>query len=279
MIEQKDKKTIELGSINIYDCIKNALKEGRGALIGRMGSTEMTTIFSETPESYINNLEIYSGVFSGSLSEWMILYKEACRVADIMGAGWYSPLAHKEINYLKMHSKSVLVPLRSLEPYYSTEPWSAILKGRRVTVVSSFAETMKVQIKKKLWDKEILPEASWSFVRSYYCPSIAEGRCEWPSGVTCWKSAVEYLEQEVYAHNPEIVLIGCGGLSMPLALKLRNKGIIAIVLGGAIQIFFGIKGLRWLDHELSEFFNETWAFPSDDEVPGGAEKIEHGCYW
>lgn len=66
---------------------------------------------------------------------------------------------------------------------------------------------------------------------------------------------------------------------MPLALKLRNKGIIAIVLGGAIQIFFGIKGLRWLDHELSEFFNETWAFPSDDEVPGGAEKIEHGCYW
>jgi hypothetical protein len=123
MIEQKDKKTIELGSINIYDCIKNALKEGRGALIGRMGSTEMTTIFSETPESYINNLEIYSGVFSGSLSEWMILYKEACRVADIMGAGWYSPLAYKEINYLKMNSKAVLVPLRSLEPYYSSEPW------------------------------------------------------------------------------------------------------------------------------------------------------------
>jgi hypothetical protein len=34
-----------------------------------------------------------------------------------------------------------------------------------------------------------------------------------------------------------------------------------------------------LDHELSEFFNEEWIFPSDDEIPGGSEKIEHGCYW
>jgi hypothetical protein len=279
MIAQKDKKTIEEGSKKIFEYIQEALKEGTGALIGRIGSTEMNTIFSKTPEMYVSFLEIYSGVFSGSLTEWIETYKQACIEADIMGAGWYEPLAQKELEYLNKESWAVCVPLRSLEPYYSTEPWSKILSGRRVTVVSSFAMTMRGQIKKKLWDREILPEAQWSFVRSYFCPTIARGSCEWPSSVTCWKTAVEYLEKEVYAHNPKIVLIGCGGLSMPLALKLKRNGIIAIVLGGAIQILFGIKGLRWLDHELSEYFSETWVFPSDDEIPAAAEKIERGCYW
>ena len=279
MIAQKDTKTIEEGSKKIFDCVEEALKEGCGALIGRIGSTEMNTIFSKNPEMYRPVLEIYSGVFSGSLTEWITDYKQACSEADIMGAGWYEPLAQKELNYLKNESHAALIPLRSLEPYYSTEPWSKILSGRRVTVVSSFAVTMREQIKKKLWDREILPEANWFFVRSYFCPTIAGGRCDWPISVSCWKSAVEYLEHEVYTHNPEIVLIGCGGLSMPLALKLKRNGIIAIVLGGAIQILFGIKGLRWLDHELSEYFNETWVFPSDDEIPAAAEKIEQGCYW
>lgn len=280
MISQKDISIIVRGSEKISECIKRALEKGEGALIGRMGSTEMTCMFSESPELYMKVLETYSGIF-GSFEEWVSDYKEACSESDIFAAGWYEPLAEKEINYMKKISKAALIPLRSLEPYYCSEPWSSVLSGRRVSVVSSFADTMKRQIGLDIWEnKNILPEAAWSFVRSYYCPSIACGRCEWPSGVVCWKTAVDYLEQEVLATDPEIVIIGCGGLAMPLALRLKRKGIITLVLGGAIQILFGIKGLRWESHtEISEFFNDSWTFPSDDEIPGGAEKIERGCYW
>jgi hypothetical protein len=279
-MEQKNKENINRGSIKIFDCIQESLAKGCGALIGRHGSTEMSCIFSDSPEIYKKVLETYSGVF-GPFEEWISVYKEATSESDIFAAGWYEPLAQKELDYVNKISKAILIPLRSLEPYYSSDPWSSALMGRRVSVVSSFADTMQGQIKQDIWEnKKILPEACWSFIRSYYCPRIACGRCEWPSGVGCWKTAVDYLEQKVLATDPEIVLIGCGGLAMPLALRLKNKGIIAIVLGGAIQILFGIKGLRWESHsEISEFFNDSWTFPSDDEIPGGAEKIERGCYW
>ena len=279
-MEQRDKNLIKKGSINIFDCIQQSLAKGHGALIGRHGSTEMTCIFSDSPEIYKKVLETYSGIF-GNFQEWISVYKEATSEADIFAVGWYEPLAKKEIDYVQKISKAVLIPLRSLEPYYSSNPWSSALEGRRVSVVSSFADTMRGQIGRDIWeDKKVLPETTWSFVRSYYCPSIACGSCEWPSGVVCWKTAVDYLEREVLATQPEIVLIGCGGLAMPLALRLKRKGIIALVLGGAIQILFGIKGLRWESHsEISEFFNDSWVFPSDDEIPGAAEKIERACYW
>ena len=67
---------------------------------------------------------------------------------------------------------------------------------------------------------------------------------------------------------------------MPLALRLKKRGIIAIVVGGAIQIFFGIKGKRWANHPIiSGFWNDSWVEPSTDEIPNGAKKVEGACYW
>lgn len=67
---------------------------------------------------------------------------------------------------------------------------------------------------------------------------------------------------------------------MPLACRLKKKGIIAIVLGGSIQVLFGIKGKRWETHPvISGFWNTTWRNPNPAEVPGGAAEIEGGCYW
>jgi len=281
MIPQKDIKTIIEGSEIIRNCILDSLRNNTGALIGRHGSTELTCIISENPIDHTQRLERYSGIFGGHVDKWLLEYTEACEKSDVFAAGWYQPLAREEIGYVKLLNPDVkLIPLRSLEPYYTDDPWSTYLKGQTVTVVSSFADTMSEQVSKDIWEKDVLPSCTWKFVRSYYCPSIANGRCEWPENIASWKDAVDYLEERVLKTNPRVVLIGCGGLAMPLALRLKKKGIIAIVLGGAIQILFGIKGFRWENHsEISKFFNYLWVFPSVDETPYSAEKIEHGCYW
>jgi len=278
---QKDKVPINKGSELIYNCIINSIQNNSGAIIGRHGSTELTLIMyyeqnkTVTP-SQIKMLERYSGIFNYT-NDWLSSYKEATGLSDIFAGGWYSPLANEELLYLAKY-KMPIIPLRSLEPYYADQSWLRALEGQRVTVVSSFADTMREQITKPIWDT--FPKANWNFVRSYYCPSIAQGKCEWPNGVDSWSKAVDYLESEVLKTDPRIVLIGCGGLAMPLALKLKKKGIITVVLGGAIQILFGIKRHRWESHPvISEFFNDSWVFPSDDEIPNAAEKIEHGCYW
>jgi hypothetical protein len=91
---------------------------------------------------------------------------------------------------------------------------------------------------------------------------------------------VTSLEKQVVQSGAKVALLGCGGLAMPLALRLKKRGIVAIVLGGAIQLLFGIKGKRWSTHPvISGFFNDTWLFPSEGEIPGAATDIEGGCYW
>lgn len=274
---------IQNGSNLIYECILDSLKNKKGAIIGRHGSTELTALlyFEENKSldpQHIKMLEKYSGVFAFS-TDWIDTYKEAVASSDIFAAGWFVPLANEELKYMKQYHAHI-IPLRSLEPYYSDESWLRAIENKNVTVVSSFADTMREQIKKPIWDNRYFPNANWNFVRSYYCPSIAKGRCEWPQDVNNWKKAVDYLEEEVVKTAPDVVLIGCGGLAMPLALRLKKRGIIAIVIGGAIQILFGIKGRRWEDHSIiSGFFNDSWVYPSDDEIPGAYEKIEQGCYW
>ena len=46
---------------------------------------------------------------------------------------------------------------------------------------------------------------------------------------------------------------------------------------------FGIKGKRWEENTafayVQKFFNDAWVYPSDEDKPKAADKVEGGCYW
>ena len=293
---QKGEKTVRAGSNEIFKTILAALDSGQGALIGRNGTIELSMMIQLLHEQPFDAdkaaiLERNAGIFPRSeaaVRKWFAEYLSAVVNADCMAVGWYKPLARSEWKILKEKNTSCAkIPLRSLEPYYCKplDQWSRILEGRRVTVVSSFAGTMQLQIeyKQQIWPsghETLLPIALWSFVRSYYAPVLAQGRAQWPSGIQSWQSAVDKLEKEVLATNPEIVLIGCGGMGMILGHRLKKKGIVAVVMGGAIQVLFGIKGRRWEQHPIiSSFWNTDWIRPNELEMPMAAGSVEGGCYW
>ena len=293
---QKEKDYVEYGSQEIYKEIQSALEEGRGSLIGRHGTIELTMLLLYIQLNMVDlqkahTLETNAGIFPNtrdSVKQWCEEYRAAGRQTDIFAAGWYKPLAISEWKYLQKESPNVkYIPLRSLEPYY-VEPetsWLKALEGQRVTVVSSFAASMSEQLAymDQIWFKKpsFFPKTTnWSFVRSYYCPIMAKGQCQWPEPVESWMEAIDYLEEEVLKTNPKIVLIGCGGLAMILGARLKQKGIVSIVMGGAIQILFGIKGKRWDTHPIiSSFYTSDWLYPNQSEIPGAFKEIEGGCYW
>ena len=160
--------------------------------------------------------------------------------------------------------------------------WTEKLAGKKVTVVSSFTDTIQQQLKRPIWPNGLLDISGvdWSFVRTGYAPVTAAGTAEWPDDCNSWEEAVEYVLLQVINRDSEIVLIGCGGLGMIIAGRLRKRGISCIVLGGAIQVLFGIKGRRWAQHDIiSGFWNDAWVSPAAHEVPGGAGAVEGGCYW
>lgn len=286
---QKDPAAISSGADWIFQTVISAVGSGEGCIIGRHGTVELEVLLdNKNPDYFEPTLERNAGIFprtKDSLQEWRDKYGAAVREADAMAVGWYAPLADVEAGFLQtVNPSATWLPLRSLEPYYSERPWTQALKGQRVAVVSAFADSMacQLQFKDDIWKgrEDIIPECEWKFIRSYYSPSLAQGRAEWPKGIASWSDAVAHLEKQVVNSGAPIALLGCGGLAMPLALALKRRGIVAIVLGGAIQVLFGIKGRRWEKHPvISQFWNDDWIYPSPDETPRGAKTIEGGCYW
>lgn len=233
-----------------------------------------------------------------TLDAWAEETANALGGLDALAAGWYAPFAAMEAKVLDTFAPTAerSVPLRSLEPYY-VEParrWTRHLAGKRVTVVTSFVDSIQHQLTKvsadptSLWSalespETILPPTTtWSLVRTGHAPMISqgEGTTAWPAHVKSWHEAVDHVVQEVLSQKPEVALIGCGALGLCIGARLKQAGISAFVLGGAIQVLFGIKGRRWEQHPIiSKFWNDAWIWPLASDIPRGAGLVEGGCYW
>jgi hypothetical protein len=308
MFQAPTSETIRRGAEEIYAAVKQT-RDAPPFFIGRNGTIETETVYfyltmrrgSSFQKPYhariLEQIQRNAGIFPSlneSIDTWAEEYLHHLGSLTGLAAGWYKPLWHIETSILDRHApRAFRTPLRSLEPYYS-EPalqWPRLLAGKRVAVVSSFTESMKKQLTSPraadIWrgagHAGLLTPAvpiEWSFVRTGYAPITALGHAGWPAGISSWHDAAAYVVDQVVRSGAEVAIIGCGGLGMIIGGRLKALGISAFVLGGAIQILFGIKGMRWEDHDvISKFWNSAWVWPAEEEMPGGASLIEGGCYW
>ena len=75
----------------------------------------------------------------------------------------------------------------------------------------------------------------------------------------------------VYRGNFDVAILGCGPFGFHLAMEIKRMGKQAIVMGGATQILFGIKGKRWDDYPpVRRLYNEFWVRPLDKSKPATA---------
>lgn len=293
--------TIEEGANQICSTIQKALQRKEGALIGRNGTIELETLLfklfsarpgEQYPQAIARKLEYNAGIFPSkqtSIDRWVFMTLESIRNCDILVAGWFKPLEEQE-KILLENIKTVAsrIPLRSLEPYYvdPDKRWTSFLKGHKVAIINSFANTAISQISKKeeIWPvatESLLPnDVEWIPIVTGYSPVLAQGSAEWPGEIHSWDVAVQNVVRRVLRSGARIAVIGCGGLGMLIGSELKKQGIISIVMGGAIQVLFGIKGNRWETHSvISQFWNDAWVNPSPQETPNRADMIENGCYW
>ena len=89
--------------------------------------------------------------------------------------------------------------------------------------------------------------------------------------------SIEKLKLDVSKKDFDIAIVGCGGYSVIISdyiyTEMKKS---AIIVGGGIQLFFGIKGKRWNDKNL---YNEFWCNVLESEIPKNKEKVEGGCYF
>ena len=275
--------------------------------IGRNGSSEIM-VFSywlknrrvgvPWPTDILRRLRDNFGVWPitpASLDAWCEDYHDAFSRLNGLSAGWFKPLASMEYQFIKnLLPVAFTMPLRCLEPYY-VEPklrWTATLADKDVAVVTSFTKTIQNQLDRidplRIWSgveapESILPPtARWHLVKSYFPQNVSgEHESGWASiGVNTWEQAVEYLVIEVLKTPATHAIVGCGALGMNVAGRLRAKGLSVILLGGAVQVLFGVRGRRWENHGvISKFWNDSWVWPEESECPPNAQTIEGACYW
>jgi hypothetical protein len=268
------------------EAIRALLERNTSGMIARFGATEIKAVlwpglpspFRRLAERHVfSNMMMASGFFPLSreaIRRFSALMYDDINQLDILGS--WRP---EEYFLRKGLRKATLVALTALEPYLSAHPWSEALAGRRVLVVHPFNRTIESQYRNHreriFSDRRVLPEfKSLATIRAVQ--TIAGNKSQY----TDWFQALESMKTAMDAADYDVAIIGCGAYGFPLAAHAKRRGKLAIHLGGATQILFGIKGNRWDgDPQISRLYNEWWVRPAADEKVAGADRVENACYW
>lgn len=268
--------------------IEQIILDGKPALVSRFGSNEAICtaeaigieIGARKHFSKKTMFSIYrnAGVFPCNeefLFKYGMISKEAAEKVDFLGV-WDTRMQNYLIN--KVCRKGIDITwLGNLEPYYSKTPWTAALKGKKILVIHPFKKTIEEQYNKRTLlfeNPDMLPEFELSVVKAVQ--TIAYEKDE---RFQDWAEALDYMFNEAKKVDFDVAIVGCVAYGMPLAAKLKDYGKVAIHLGGATQLMFGIKGRRWDNQPAGKLYNDYWVRPSKEETPESFKTVENACYW
>ncbi|MEO6608968.1 MAG: hypothetical protein ABIN69_10915, partial [Aestuariivirga sp.] len=204
------------------------------------------------------------------------LMHDSVKELDLL-ASW----AKGEIWFEEDLAHAKLCKLHDLESFRFEQPWSQSLEGRKVLVIHPFAKTIMSQYSHRevlFENPKVLPKFDLFTIKAVQ--SLVGHH---PPEFTTWFDALDHMTEQALASPADVVILGCGAYGFPLAARLKRAGKQCIHLGGATQLFFGIRGARWERPPHAEttqhFFNEFWVRPADDERPSRANMMEDACYW
>lgn len=270
------------------ELIFNKVISGEPAFITRFGSSELATLlfyrndrqhqasdeWNKHHEHILCDVSGYFPFTPESMDRFATYYLEFIKNIDVLGV-WNVG----EDFVADLFDPSVqLINLPAIEPYYFNNPWSRALAGKKVLVVHPFADTIRTQYFKRqalFANKNILPAFDLKIVKAVQ--TVADNT----QGFKDWFTALDFMCDQVLKEDFDVAIIGAGAYGMPLANFIKIKmGKVAIHMGGATQVLFGIKGKRWYDvPKVKALFNEYWVSPSLLERPVGLERVEGATYW
>lgn len=286
----------------IYDFLLKGSSD-TGKMISKFGTTELSNIIAFHFEQHIWSFQYFKDVMNYNASfDSQRCLRNLCELSgffpndiklcskfyeymlkdmpeiDVLGSYVYQ---EKYVNQFLTGVKKRV----NLDGYYAPflwkNPWTRILKGKRVLVVHPFVESIRYQYehnRERLWkDPDVLPKFK-ELLTIKAVQSIADAKDQ---PFKDWFEALKYMENEIDKLDFDIALIGCGAYGMCLAAHVKRMGKIAIHLAGWTQMLFGVYGNRWLNDQpqYAKFINKYWIRPNENERPRGAEKVENGCYW
>lgn len=290
IVRYKNQNT-DLNSTNLI--ISQFINSHKPFLISRLGNTELKVlveyqlISKKIKPNFSNNIynegKLLSGIFPISFqafSQFSKTYAEAMKHIDMM-ATWIDEREKYLIS--KYCSENILITqLESIEPFFSSSPWTQSLLGRKVLIVHPFVSSIKKQLNNHNFRSDnvsILPNTEYII----YKPVVSFGDSE-PIGLSDWSHALDLMVLEIKQFEFDIAIVAAGSYGLPLSAEIKNMGKGVIHLAGVTQILFGITGARWEFREgYKDLINNHWIRPLPEDFNQYDKKIfqkkEGPGYW
>ena len=223
------------------------------------------------------SLQTNAGVFplcEDTLQRFTDTYLKATKQLDFL-ASWIT-----EETWLEKYgiiSQPKKIDYNILEfAYRLDKPWTMALKGKKVLVVSPFADDIKAQYQSEKRHKLF---ANKNFLKDFDLETVTSVNSAGGGNTTSfrdWFQALESMKSQIGQIDFDIALLGCGAYAFPLGAYIKSLGKQAITVCGALQTYFGVYGERTAN--LPER-NKYWIRPNIGTRPKGYEKIEGSAYW
>lgn len=293
------------------DIIYELLASDKPCMIARFGATELNTVMNyisitssnhsflkfikgEQSEWWwnkklVNQMQQWSGFFpptEDNIERFCRLVLDDSKLMDICGV---FKSVEKSLNIIRndYFPNAKFLKLISYDPFVVKNPWSRILKGKKVLVIHPFEELIIEQYYRRteLFDNpDVLPDFELKTIKAVQSLGGVS------NGFNDWFEALEWMKNEMDRIDYDICLIGCGAYGLPLAAHAKRRGKKAVHIGGGLQLLFGIKGHRWelpsapliwglpKDFYIKLFSNPAWVRPTMYRNKH-IDKVENACYW
>ena len=268
------------------DYIRELILSDKPFVAGRFGSNELNVLVNVIGSRYglakisdglQYNITQCAGLFPDNretTTEFGELMESIVSDVDCLGC-WNERMEDYIVKYYMPDTK--LIELSSIEPYFFKNPWSKALAGKKVLVIHPFADTIQKQYvnREKLFADGLLPDFTLYTLKAVQ--TVANNKDE---RFDTWFEALDYMYNTALEFDFDIALVGCGAYGLPLSVKLKQAGKQVVHMGGALQVLFGIKGMRWDNSpRVSSLYNEYWVRPDESEKPADSQNVEGACYW
>lgn len=279
--------------------ISEAIASGQPFLAARYGNDELAALLTWRRQEEVNFLRgltesvalgdpFFSYIRSKSrlkkrgliplnskvISGFAQLYLSSSKGIDLL-ASWLPG----EIFFSDLLEEARMCRLEELEPYRSEAPWTRALAGKKVLVVHPFADSIQRQYR----DKYELLFPNTKVLPSFELQTLIPPRAHFGEvhDAVHWFELFQKTAISMKNLEFDVAIVGAGPFGLPLASEAKKLGKVAIHLGGATQILFGIIGSRWENDDLiRNLANEHWARPSTDETPPAKKRrMSESSYW
>jgi hypothetical protein len=279
----RGEKKIDVSTSGLF--LRQKIKEGKPFAAIRFGAVELSCLNNHEKivlgfkknykPSVLSSMKLNAGFYPSDaehLNAFCALYEKEIGQADVLAI---SGLHMEDYFAEKLLPHAHVITNWALEPLLGG--WTPLLKGKKVLVISPFANEIVSQYarREKIFPNEpdLLPEFQLRVIAS---PLTLGEVSDFP--FPTFFETLQDLEQKISQTDFDIALIGCGAYGTLLTLYCKSLGKMALQSGGATQTLFGIIGKRWEERDhVKKRINESWIRP--ENKPRGYEKIDKGAYW